>query len=137
MVLVLDPGPAQPRHAAPEAFARQRRPLGQTRADGRVDVGRPVRSLAWRLCPEHARGFLVWGKYFKTPDVEIISLMSSTKKTVGPMYLAASSPVTHCFDKKQKCSGMLRESALGEAGGARPVSKEVISSGLECDKMIR
>ena len=31
---------------------------------------------------------------------------------------------------------MLRESALGEAGGARPVSKEVISSGLECDKMI-
>ena len=35
---------------------------------------------------------------------------------------AASSPVTACLDSRQKCSGRLRESARGEAGGARPQS---------------
>ena len=37
-------------------------------------------------------------------------------------HLAASSPVTHCLDRRQKCKGTLRESARGEAGGARLVS---------------
>lgn len=36
---------------------------------------------------------------------------------------AASSPVTHCLERRQKCKGMLRESALGEAGGARLESR--------------
>ena len=37
-------------------------------------------------------------------------------------HLVASSPVTACLERRQKWSGRLLESALGEAGGARPLS---------------
>ena len=132
--LVLDPRPAQPCHSAPQATPRQRCALGQALPHHRLDdscdslydslvaayldVGRPVRRLTRGLGAEHARGLLVRGEKFKTSEESNVDNLDSQKM----QYLAASSPVTHCFDRRQKCSGMLRESALGEAGGARPVS---------------
>ena len=75
------------------------------------DSARNTQEVFWS--GENISKHLTWKSQFCTLD-----------KDNNQSYLAASSPVTHCFDKRQKCSGMLRESALGEAGGARPVSYE-------------
>ena len=52
------------------------------------------------------------------------NICKTTQKYFLSIHLAASSPVTHCLDNRQKCRGMLLESARGEAGGARLESAE-------------